>query len=61
MCAVREGSRADKFKANLEAGLPPAWMTLDVDKMQGEILALPTRDQIDVPVQEHLIVEFYSR
>jgi len=61
--AVREGSRnLDKFKANLEVGrTPPAWMTLDVDKMQGEILALPTRDQIDVPVQEHLIVEFYSR
>ena len=61
--AVREGSRnLDKFKANLEVGrTPPAWMTLDVDKMQGEILALPTRDQIDVPVQEHLIVEFYTR
>jgi small subunit ribosomal protein S4 len=44
--AVREGSRnLDKFKANLE----------------GEILSLPTRDQIDVPVQEHLIVEYYSR
>jgi small subunit ribosomal protein S4 len=32
-----------------------------VEKMEGEILSLPTRDQIDVPVQEHLIVEYYSR
>ncbi|NLN17502.1 MAG: 30S ribosomal protein S4 [Firmicutes bacterium] len=61
--AVREGSRnLDKFKANLEVGrTPPPWMTLDVEKMEGEILSLPTRDQIDVPVQEHLIVEYYSR
>ena len=61
--AIREGSRnLDKFKANLEVGrMTPPWMTLDVEKMEGEILSLPTRDQIDVPVQEHLIVEYYSR
>lgn len=61
--AIREGSRnLDKFNANLEVGrTTPPWMTLDVEKMEGEILSLPTRDQIDVPVQEHLIVEYYSR
>jgi small subunit ribosomal protein S4 len=61
--AIREGSRnLDKFKANLEVGrTTPPWMTLDLEKMEGEILSLPTRDQIDVPVQEHLIVEYYSR
>ncbi|NMB16879.1 MAG: 30S ribosomal protein S4, partial [Firmicutes bacterium] len=61
--AIREGSRnLDKFKVNLEVGrTTPPWMTLDLEKMEGEILSLPTRDQIDVPVQEHLIVEYYSR
>ncbi|MBZ4654414.1 MAG: ribosomal protein [Peptococcaceae bacterium] len=40
---------------------PPAWLELDRDQMAGKVVALPTREQIDVPVQEHLIVELYSR
>ncbi len=40
---------------------PPAWLELDRDQMTGKVVALPTREQIDVPVQEHLIVELYSR
>lgn len=39
----------------------PAWLSRDVSTYEGRVLALPTRDQIDVPVNEQLIVEFYSR
>jgi len=39
----------------------PAWLEVDVEKLQGKVLALPTRDQIDMPVREQLIVELYSK
>lgn len=39
----------------------PAWLSRDANNYEGRVLALPTRDQIDVPVNEQLIVEFYSR
>ncbi|MHB1294491.1 MAG: 30S ribosomal protein S4 [Anaerolineae bacterium] len=37
------------------------WLSLDADQMRGTVLALPTREQIMVPLTEQLIVEFYSR
>ncbi len=39
----------------------PEWLTLDVNAMSGQVLAVPTREQIDTQVNEALIVEFYSR
>jgi small subunit ribosomal protein S4 len=39
----------------------PAWLQVDVEKLQGKVLSLPTRDQIDMPVREQLIVELYSK
>lgn len=39
----------------------PPWIEYDPEQIKGRVVALPTRDQIDVPVQEHLIVELYSR
>ena len=39
----------------------PEWMSFDSAQLQGAILAVPTRDQIDTNIQEQLIVEFYSR
>ncbi len=39
----------------------PGWVSLDQDKRQISVLSEPTRDQIDVPVQEQLIVELYSK
>jgi small subunit ribosomal protein S4 len=40
---------------------PPAWLDADVTKLQGTILTRPERDQIDTPVNETLIVEYYSK
>lgn len=39
----------------------PDWLELDDEKLEAKILRLPTREEIDLPVEEHLIVELYSR
>ncbi len=39
----------------------PVWLSLDEESMNGRVLGMPTRLEIDVPVQEQMIVEFYSR
>lgn len=39
----------------------PAWLEVDIEKLQGSVLSLPTRDQIDSDVNEQLIVELYSK
>ena len=39
----------------------PEWLDVDAEKLQGTVKELPTREQIDVPVNEMLIVELYSK
>ena len=60
--AIKKASLdSEKFKAILEkTGTIPAWLEAGDDN-SAKIIALPTREQIEVPVEEHLIVEFYSR
>ncbi|MFZ5641721.1 MAG: 30S ribosomal protein S4 [Bacillota bacterium] len=62
---VREGSRdVPRIKELVEQAArktPPAWLELDTDQFTGKVVALPSRDQIDAPLEEHLIVELYSR
>lgn len=55
---------SDKFKAVLEANASrpvPQWLEANAETYSAKIVALPDRDQIFVPVEEHLIVEFYSK
>ncbi len=55
---------SEKFKAVLEANASrpvPQWLDLNKDAATAKIAALPERDQIGAPVEEHLIVEFYSK
>jgi small subunit ribosomal protein S4 len=62
--AVREGSRDHKrLKELVTAGnrTVPAWLSVEPEAMRGTVVRLPNRDEIDAPVQEHLIVELYSR
>lgn len=62
---VREKSKeSPKIKELLErAGdrTPPAWLELEAEQARARVVDLPARDQIDATVQEHLIVELYSR
>ena len=39
----------------------PEWLQFDADKTAGRVVSLPTREQINLPVQEQLIVELYSK
>jgi small subunit ribosomal protein S4 len=39
----------------------PVWLELDSEKPQGKVLALPTRQDLTMPIQENLIVELYSK
>ena len=62
LCEKARGS--EKFKAVIEANSAkpvPEWMDLDRDNFSVKVVNLPERDQIDAPVEEQLIVEFYSK
>lgn len=63
--AVKESSRAsEKFKELAELAAQktaPAWLEVDAQAMRGRVVALPSREEIDLPLEEHLIVELYSR
>ena len=61
--AVKEKSTSSpKFKEIKDMTITvPAWMSVDVNKLEGQVLAVPTREQIDTPIEEHLIVELYSK
>ncbi len=53
-----------QIQENLEAVVRrgvPQWLELDADNFRGVVKALPTREDITMPIQESLIVEFYSR
>ena len=57
-----KGSQRYKDILEVTGGrLVPAWLEVDQENLKGEIKALPTREEIDVPVDEMLIVELYSK
>ena len=60
---VKEKSTSSpKFKEIKEMSITvPSWMAVDVEKLEGKVVAMPTREDIDTPVAEHLIVELYSK
>ena len=60
---VKEKSQSSpKFKEVKEMSITvPSWMTVDVEKLEGKVVAMPRREDIDTPIAEHLIVELYSK
>ncbi|MCD8325271.1 MAG: 30S ribosomal protein S4 [Lachnospiraceae bacterium] len=62
---IREKSKSlTRYKEIVEVTggrLTPEWLDVDIDSLKGTVKALPTREQIDVPVNEMLIVELYSK
>ena len=62
VCEKSRGS--EKMKAVIEANGArpvPEWIDVDREKLTAKVIALPTREQIEAPVDEQLIVEFYSK
>ena len=61
---LKEGSRSlDKFKGSLEANasrVVPKWLEMDKNNV-AKVVAEPAREDIDLPIEEHLIVELYSK
>ncbi|MBQ8139631.1 MAG: 30S ribosomal protein S4 [Lachnospiraceae bacterium] len=62
---IREKSKSlNRYKEIVEVTggrLTPDWIDVDIDALKGTVKNLPTREQIDVPVNEMLIVELYSK
>jgi len=63
--SVRENSRQlasvnDALEAMPRRGVP-AWLELDKAKYEGVFKTIPTREEMNLPVQEQLVVEFYSK
>jgi len=63
--SLREKSRnLDKLKMVIEANssrMPPAWLEYDANALIAKVSSIPTRDDIDFPIEEQLIVELYSK
>ena len=63
--ALKESSRGiEKIKANIEANAfrpAPKWLEYDANNMVAKVAAVPAREDIDLPIEERLIVELYSK
>lgn len=62
---LKESSRGlEKIKANIEANSSrpaPKWLEYDANNQIAKVVGVPARDDIDLPIEEHLIVELYSK
>ena len=62
---VRENKKDNAtLKANVEESAKrpvPAWLERDTEKLSGKVIKLASREDIDIPIEEHLIVELYSK
>ncbi len=59
-----KSASSPRFKELLEAAesrTAPAWLERDIPTRQGKVLRVPAREEIDAPVTEQLIIEYYSR
>ncbi len=63
--SIADGSRSSaKIKALIEANASkpiPKWLEMDRTNMVGKVVSLPERDDVDLEIAEHLIVELYSK
>jgi small subunit ribosomal protein S4 len=59
--ALKEKSRSSVKFQNLTERMIPKWLKFDAEGLSGTVLALPGREDVDLEVKEHLIVELYSK
>ena len=59
-CLVRIGDTHVLCTASLEERVPP-WLLADTEALIGRVVHVPQRDEIQAPIEEQMIVEFYSR
>ncbi len=59
---IKKDSAIVKENVESNAARPvPAWLEKDVEKLSGKVVSLASREDVDLPVEEHLIVELYSK
>ncbi|MDE7084332.1 MAG: 30S ribosomal protein S4, partial [Clostridia bacterium] len=61
---VKESKTSNKYFEAIKAtkaGVIPKWLEFNPEKLEGKILSLPARDDIDSQIAEHMIVELYSK
>lgn len=62
---VREKSQKSpifkEIAAGLDSGKVPSWLSLNEKAMSGQVLEMPSREHVDVSLEEQLVVEYYSR
>ena len=64
MKITKERSKSSaKFKALVEANtkVAPKWLETNLEEMSAKVVALPAREDIDLEIAEHLIIELYSK
>ena len=63
--SVKEGKKSSPYfealKGSAKSTKIPKWLDFDVEKLEGKVLALPTREDIDSQITEQMIVELYSK
>jgi small subunit ribosomal protein S4 len=63
--AVKENRKGNKYftalKETKETNTLAKWVEFDREKLEGKVLALPTREDVDSQIAEHMIVELYSK
>ncbi len=62
--AVKENKKDNKFFEQIKGmkvANMPKWLEFDPEKLEGKVLALPTREDVDSQIAEHMIVELYSK
>ena len=62
--AVKENREKDKYFEEIKSakvGNMPKWLEFDPEKLEGKVIALPAREDIDSQIAEHMIVELYSK
>lgn len=61
--AVKENKQKKEMFANVKDFriIVPKWLEFDAEKLTGKVVALPKREDIDIDIQEHLIIELYSK
>ena len=62
--AVRENKKKNKYFEQIKTMKVvnmPKWLEFDPENLEGKVLALPAREDIDTQIEEHMIVELYSK
>ncbi len=57
----KEQARFSELAETAAHKTPPPWLEVDLEKMRVQVQGFPSREDIDTPIKEHLIVELYSR